>query len=54
MEAETKEKESKKSALESENQTSDKVEQIQPREKNAKNVSLIARTSEVRQALYSN
>ena len=40
--------------LESENQTSDKkkgkekVKQIQPREKNAKNMSLIARKSEVR------
>ena len=32
----------------------EKGEQIRPREKNAKNVSLIARTSEVRQALYSN
>ena len=60
VEAEMKEKESKKSDLESENKKSEKKEgkekeeQIQPREKNARNVSLIARTSKVRHALYSN
>ena len=53
-EAERKEKESKKNSLKSEKKEGKSKEEIRPREKKEKNVSLIARTSEVRHALYSN
>ena len=53
-EAKRKEKESKKNSLESEKKEGKSKEEIRPREKKEKNVSLIARTSEVRHALYSN
>ena len=53
VEAEKKEKESKKNSFESKKKEGKTKDEIRPRETKEKNVSLVARTSEVRHALYS-